>query len=196
DDRPAEGHVAGVDHRLRRPHQGRPDRQQPGDQALRAVPLHRGGLLGPDVLDVARRPPPAATGLTRSGPARYRAVVFDLLTALLDSWTLWGAVAGSDDAGLRWRRRYLELTYGAGPYRSYEGIIAEAGREAGVPGGRAEELIRRWSELAPWPETREIVQAVLARVPVARATNPSLALARIARRRGRPAIPGAPPPPD
>jgi len=38
---------------------------------------------------------------------RYDAVAFDLLTALIDSWTLWNAVAGSADAGLRWRRRYL-----------------------------------------------------------------------------------------
>ena len=35
---------------------------------------------------------------------RYGAVVFDLLTALLDSWTLWNAVAGSEEAGMRWRR--------------------------------------------------------------------------------------------
>jgi hypothetical protein len=31
---------------------------------------------------------------------RYDAVVFDLLTALIDSWTLWNAVAGSQAAGM------------------------------------------------------------------------------------------------
>jgi len=46
---------------------------------------------------------------------RYDAVVFDLLTALLDSWTLWNSVAGSAEDGMRWRRRYLEITYGCGP---------------------------------------------------------------------------------
>ena len=50
---------------------------------------------------------------------KYDAVVFDLLTALLDSWTLWNAVAGSEEAGMRWRRRYLEITYGCGSYRPY-----------------------------------------------------------------------------
>jgi len=35
---------------------------------------------------------------------RYDAVVFDLLTALIDSWTLWNFAAGSPEAGLRWRR--------------------------------------------------------------------------------------------
>ncbi|WP_395708628.1 hypothetical protein [Reyranella sp.] len=38
---------------------------------------------------------------------RYDAVVFDLLTVLLDSWSLWNDVAGSAEAGLAWRRRYL-----------------------------------------------------------------------------------------
>ena len=36
----------------------------------------------------------------------YRAVMFDLLTALLDSWSLWNRVAGSARVGLAWRRRY------------------------------------------------------------------------------------------
>ena len=30
----------------------------------------------------------------------HRAVAFDLLTALLDSWTLWNAVAGDETPGL------------------------------------------------------------------------------------------------
>ena len=54
---------------------------------------------------------------------KYDAVVFDLLTALLDSWTLWNAVAGSEADGLRWRRRYLEITYGCGRYRPYETLV-------------------------------------------------------------------------
>jgi 2-haloacid dehalogenase len=32
---------------------------------------------------------------------RYDVVLFDLLTALLDSWTLWNAVAGDEDSGRR-----------------------------------------------------------------------------------------------
>src|SRR4051794_8525593 len=57
---------------------------------------------------------------------RYDAVVFDLLTALIDSWTLWNAAAGSEADGLRWRRKYLELTYGQGAYRAYEDIVRAA----------------------------------------------------------------------
>src|SRR5712691_4256524 len=87
-----------------------------------------------------------------TAPARYRAVVFDLLTALLDSWTLWNRVAGSDDVGLAWPRVYLTLTYEAGAYCPYEELIREAARQAGVDVRRANELIAWWSELRPWPE--------------------------------------------
>ena len=110
----------------------------------------------------------------------YQAVMFDLLTALLDSWSLWNKVAGSEEVGLDWRQRYLQLTYQAGPYRSYEGIIKEAAHEVGVPYVRAEELIQRWGELEPWSETPQVVRALREKVPVAVATNASIALADIA----------------
>ena len=52
-----------------------------------------------------------------------RAVLFDLLTALLDSWSLWDAVAGSQEAGRAWRAEYLRLTYGCGAYVPYEHLV-------------------------------------------------------------------------
>jgi 2-haloacid dehalogenase len=110
----------------------------------------------------------------------YQAIMFDLLTALLNSWSLWNKVAGSDGVGFNWRARYLQLTYQAGPYRSYEGIIKEAAHEAGVPEAHAEALLQRWSELEPWPETPQVLHALLEKVPIAVATNASIALANIA----------------
>ena len=106
----------------------------------------------------------------------YDAVVFDLLTALLDSWTLWNDVAGSPEGGLKWRRRYLEITYGCGAYRPYETLVREAARETGLPERLGDELERRWQELAPWPEA----PAILAKLPVplAVATNCSIRLGR------------------
>ncbi|MBI4878875.1 MAG: HAD-IA family hydrolase [Planctomycetes bacterium] len=111
---------------------------------------------------------------------KYAAVVFDLLTALLDSWSLWNEAAGSVAAGVAWRTRYLELTYQAGAYRSYEGIIKEAAAATAVPVGRADELIGRWGELRPWPEARQVLRALQEKVPVAVATNASIALAEAA----------------
>lgn len=107
---------------------------------------------------------------------KYDAVIFDLLTALIDSWTLWNDVAGSPDAGMKWRRRYLEITYGCGAYRPYEALVREAARDAGLPDSLGEALERRWGELKPWPEAR----GVLARIPVplAVATNCSVRLGR------------------
>jgi 2-haloalkanoic acid dehalogenase type II len=112
---------------------------------------------------------------------KYDAVVFDLLTALLDSWTLWNSVAGSEEAGLRWRRRYLEITYGCGSYRPYETLVREAAVDVGMPASLGDELDRRWQELAPWPEA----PAVLARIPLplAVATNCSIRLGRQAANR-------------
>ena len=109
---------------------------------------------------------------------RYDAVVFDLLTALIDSWTLWNDVAGSPDEGLRWRRRYLELTYGEGAYRPYEEIVRRAAGQSGLHARSADELARRWDELPPWPETVAVLTALARRVPLAVATNCSVELGR------------------
>lgn len=111
---------------------------------------------------------------------KYHAVLFDLLTALLDSWSLWNKVAGSAEVGFTWRKRYLELTYQAGAYRSYEGIIKEAAQEVGVPVGCADQLIQRWGEVEPWPETRQVVSTLLEKVPAAVVTNASIALTHMA----------------
>ncbi len=111
---------------------------------------------------------------------KYQAILFDLLTALLNSWSLWSKVAGSDRAGFNWRNRYLKLTYQAGAYRSYEGIIREAGKDVGMPYERANELIQRWGEVEPWPETIGVLRELIGKVPVAVVTNSSIALAEVA----------------
>jgi 2-haloalkanoic acid dehalogenase type II len=114
---------------------------------------------------------------------RYDAVVFDLLTALLDTWTLWNSVAGSVEDGMRWRQRYLDITYGCGAYRPYETLVREAAADVGLPGTSADSLAARWSELAPWPEAPRVLAALAARLPLAVATNCSQRLARIAAER-------------
>ena len=109
---------------------------------------------------------------------KYDAVVFDLLTALLDSWTLWNDVAGSPEAGLKWRRRYLEVTYGCGAYRPYETLVREAACDVGLSESLGDGLERRWGELAPWPEATTVLQKLP--VPLAVATNCSIRLGCLA----------------
>jgi 2-haloalkanoic acid dehalogenase type II len=86
--------------------------------------------------------------------SRYDAVLFDLLTALLDSWSLWNAVAGSETNGRRWREEYLRITYRTGRYRPYEALVGEAAEAVGLPRDLADELAHRYIELEPWPDAR------------------------------------------
>jgi 2-haloalkanoic acid dehalogenase type II len=107
---------------------------------------------------------------------RYDAVVFDLLTALIDSWTLWNEAAGSAEQGLKWRRKYLELTYAAGAYRPYETIVLEAAEQSGMRLDAVERLLTSWDELPLWPETTRVLVELGRRVPLAVATNCSTPL--------------------
>jgi 2-haloacid dehalogenase len=92
-----------------------------------------------------------------------RAVIFDLLTALLDSWSVWNAAAGSEADGHRWRTRYLELTYGCGAYQPYEALVAQAAQDVGLSPAVPAALKERWSTLQPWPEAPGILRKLKAR---------------------------------
>jgi 2-haloacid dehalogenase len=115
----------------------------------------------------------------------YEAIVFDLLSALLNSWKLWNEIAGSDEVGLRWRKGYIQITYAAGTYRPYEEIIRQAAAVENVPNDRAEKLIESWDRLEPWPETKEVLRRLERQVALAVVTNCSEALAKIAVERTR-----------
>jgi 2-haloalkanoic acid dehalogenase type II len=88
---------------------------------------------------------------------RFDAVLFDLLTALLDSWTLWNHIAESEESGGKWRAAYLRRTYQAGRYRPYQTLVAEAAGEVGLPVALAGRLAARYQELKPWPEVDEVL---------------------------------------
>src|SRR3984893_12916440 len=90
----------------------------------------------------------------------FDAILFDLLTALLDSWTLWNIVAGSPENGRKWRVAYLRRTYETGAYRRYETLVAEAAAEVGLFPTLAAQLAARYGELKPWPEGREVLGAL------------------------------------
>jgi 2-haloacid dehalogenase len=111
----------------------------------------------------------------------YDAVLFDLLTALLDSWKLWNSVAGGEAAGRRWRAEYLKNTYGAGRYRPYEDLVAEAAHNVGLSRELAKELAARYAELEPWQGVRDVLGKLhRAGVPLGVVTNCSEELGRIA----------------
>jgi 2-haloalkanoic acid dehalogenase type II len=81
----------------------------------------------------------------------YRAIGFDLLTALLDTWTLWADVAGDHALGMRWHGASQALLRGR-VYRPFEDIVRESAAEVGVSEAKAETMLRRWGEFEPWPD--------------------------------------------
>jgi len=91
---------------------------------------------------------------------QYDFVLFDLLTALLDSWTLWNSAAGDEEAGRAWRAAYLKRTYACGAYRPYETLVREAAAETGLPPAAADALEERWAELAPWDGVATVLEGL------------------------------------
>jgi 2-haloacid dehalogenase len=95
---------------------------------------------------------------------RPKAIVFDLLTALINSWALWDAStpSGSSDEGMRWRQHYLQITFGKGTYVPYEDLVRQAAEEAGLPPSAPDTLLQEWANLLPWPEDGKVLQALRA----------------------------------
>jgi 2-haloalkanoic acid dehalogenase type II len=113
----------------------------------------------------------------------FRAVLFDLLTGLLDSWSLWECVAGDPERGRRWRLAYLAKTYSESLYRPYETLVREAAVETALPAVLADRLAARYGELEPWPGVTEMLKAVAQKCRLAVVTNCSEALGHIAAER-------------
>ncbi|KAF4441578.1 2-haloalkanoic acid dehalogenase [Fusarium austroafricanum] len=93
-----------------------------------------------------------------------KAIVFDLLTGLLNSWDLWDASTPSKthEEGGRWRQRYLEITFGAGTYKPYEDLVRQAAAEVGLPESAAEALLKNWASIKAWDEVPSVLQALRA----------------------------------
>jgi 2-haloalkanoic acid dehalogenase type II len=112
---------------------------------------------------------------------QFDAIAFDLLTALIDSWSLWIAVAGNAEKGRAWRQASLARVTTAGAYRPYEAIVREAAADADIADLKADELLDRWSELRPWPDSDETLKR-LKGLRLAVVTNCSQRLAEAAAR--------------
>lgn len=112
-------------------------------------------------------------------PVEVQAVAFDLLTALIDSWTLWETVAGDVEVGRSWRRTSLRLITAAGAYVPYEQMVQQAAAEVGLPVTLADALLARWGELRPWPEVPDVLARLRGR-RLAIVTNCSQRLAEVA----------------
>ncbi|MDR6534644.1 HAD-IA family hydrolase [Variovorax soli] len=99
------------------------------------------------------------------------AVLFDLLTALLDSWTVWNAAAGSEHMGRSWRAEYLRLTYGCGAYAPYEDLVRQAAATVGLPASAPQALEYRWDELPVWSGAAALLLALAPHCKLGVVTN-------------------------
>ena len=109
-------------------------------------------------------------------PAKY--VLFDLLSALIDSWSLWDDIAGGQGPGRAWRMEYLRRTSEAGAYVPYLDLVSDAAGAVGLPPGCAAALDARWDELRPWPEAGPVLRKLARGAALGVATNCSDALGR------------------
>ena len=114
-----------------------------------------------------------------SDPPRHpQAVLFDLLTALLDSWSVWNAAAGAEATGRAWRAEYLRLTYGCGSYVPYEDLVRKAASNTGLPASAADALESRWPQLQAWSGARELLAYLAPHYRLGVVTNCSARLGR------------------
>src|SRR6195952_2569211 len=102
--------------------------------------------------------------------------LFDLLTALLDSWTIWNQAAGSEAQGRVWRAEYLRLTYGCGAYVPYEELVAAAAQYVGLQAGAVQRLEQLWPELPVWSGVQQVLDAIEGRAQLGIVTNCSTRL--------------------
>jgi len=78
-------------------------------------------------------------------PRHYDAVFFDLLSALLDSWSLWDDLAGDSTLGREWRMHYLQAASNTERYRPYIPLIGDSAKAVGVARSQADILASQWS---------------------------------------------------
>lgn len=110
-------------------------------------------------------------------------MLFDLLTALLDSWTAWNRVAGDEQTGRRWRTEYLRLTYGCGEYQPYESLVRIAAQRTGLPISAAAALEEAWQGIEPWPDAPGLLHGLAKNHRLGIVTNCSERLGRAAAKR-------------
>lgn len=116
-------------------------------------------------------------GHVTDAPPRPRAVLFDLLMAVMDSPATWGTAAGNPELGMRWRDAVTARMQRAGRYVSYEGMVFAAAARLALASTATERLWEAWREMRPRPDAGAL--GALA-VPYAFVTNCSRELARIA----------------
>jgi 2-haloacid dehalogenase len=108
---------------------------------------------------------------------RVDAVLFDLLSALLNSLAIWSEAAGDERTGLAWKDAVTKRITASSAYVPFEEQVVAATADVRLPREAADELFARWPEIEPWPDTAAVARLPL---PYAFVTNCSRRLAQVA----------------
>lgn len=111
---------------------------------------------------------------------RPRAVLLDLLMAVMNSLETWSMAAGDRDTGLAWRDAVTDRMRDAGRYVPYLDLAASGAEAIGLHRSAVDRLVMAWRDMEPWPDARHLARID---VPYAFVTNCSDDLAVIAARR-------------
>ena len=103
--------------------------------------------------------------------SEFDAVLFDLLSALIDSWSLWDDLAGDTDLGRKWRMHYLNAANHVDGYTPYLSLVADSAQAVGIPRLQAIGLGTRWNELTPWPEAPTLIANLASKTKIGVVTN-------------------------
>ena len=101
----------------------------------------------------------------------FDAVLFDLLSALIDSWSLWDDLAGDTDLGRKWRMHYLNAASHVDGYIPYLSLVGDSAQAVGIPRLQAIGLGTRWNELTPWPEAPTLIAKLASKTKIGVVTN-------------------------
>lgn len=101
----------------------------------------------------------------------YDAILFDLLSALLDSWSLWDELAGDSTLGREWRMHFLDAARNTERYEPYLALIGDSAKAVGVAKAQADNLASRWHELTPWPDAIDVIAELAATIKIGVITN-------------------------
>jgi 2-haloalkanoic acid dehalogenase type II len=111
---------------------------------------------------------------------RPRAVLLDLLMAVMNSLETWALAARDRDTGLAWRDAVTDRMRAAGPYVEYIELVADGAAAVGLDPASTDRLLDAWREMKPWPDAAHLAALDL---PYAFVTNCSEELAMLAARR-------------
>ena len=109
-----------------------------------------------------------------------RAVLLDLLMAVMNSLETWAVAAGDRDTGLAWRDAVTDRMRAAGGYVEYLDLVTDGAAAMGLDPASGDRLLDAWREMEPWPDASHL-RAL--EVPYAFVTNCSEVLAVLAARR-------------